>query len=465
VTPRSTDPIVADVTSALGGPPGTHARPVRRRTAVLVCLAVVTLAMALGAASRTACASGAWWQQNRQFANLCYSDLPHQYVRLGLAEQVVPLDTAEGRWSQPGVSTLTALTAYAVARASQAAFGVVDPVDRNDAPSSEVAADPTVRREAVRHTAVAAVVLTLAALLGTALLAGTPRRRPWDAMAFAAAPVLVLSGLIGWDLLAVACVAGALWAWSRERRLLTGVLIGVGAGFAAWPLAMLVAIVLLGVRAGSAGESLPAVGGALATGVGIHVPAYLWRPDGWLSYWDRLLDAMPGLGSLWQVPEAFGLRADATLANRAQLLGCVLVLGLAVWVAVTAPRRPRVPQLALLVLVGALLVSKSVPVQASLWVLPFAVLARPRWRDLLIWQACELFYYLAAWWHLGGYTGASGGGGDAIYPFAVLVRAAGLLWLAATVLRDVRWPWYDPVRAGGLEDDPAGGTLAEPALP
>jgi hypothetical protein len=430
----------------------------------MVCLAVVTLAMALGAASRTECASGAWWQQNRQFANLCYSDLPHQYVRLGLAEQVAPLDTADGRWSQPGVSTLTAVAAYAVARVSQAAFGVVDPVNRNDVPSSEVATDPTVRREAVRHTAVAAVVLTLAALLATALLAGAHRRRPWDAMAFAAAPVLVLSGLIGWDLLAVACVAGAMWAWSRERQLMTGALIGGGAGFAAWPLALLVAIVLLGVRAGRPGGSLQVVAAALATWVGISAPAYLWRPDGWRSYWERLLDAPPGLGSLWQLPEAFGRLAGVTLANRVQLLGLLLVLAFAVWVAATAPRRPRVPQLALLVIVGALLVSKSVPVQASLWVLPFAVLARPRWRDLLIWQACEFFYFLATWWHLGGYTGASGGGDDAIYPFAVLVRTAGLLWLAAMVLRDVRWPWCDPVRADGLEDDPAGGTLAEPAL-
>ena len=458
----STDPIVADVTTALGGPPGTHARPVRRRTAVLVCLAVVTLAMALGAASRTECASGAWWQQNRQFANLCYSDLPHEYVRLGLAEQVAPLDTANGRWSQPGVSTLTAVTAYAVARVSQAAFGVAG---RDDATPLRPADDPDVRREAVRHTAVAAVVLTLAALLATALLAGTQPRRPWDALAFAAAPVLVLSGLIGWDLLAVACVSGAMWAWSRERALLTGALIGVGAGFAAWPLALLVAIVLLAVRAGRLRGALPVVAGAVAIWLAITVRAYLWRRDGWLSYWDGKLDAPPGLGSLWQVPGALDLRADATLANQVQLLGWLLVLALAVWVVATAPRRPRVPQLALLVLVGALLVSKSVPVQASLWVLPIAVLARPRWRDLLIWQACEAFYFLAAWWHLGGYTGASGGGDDAIYPFAVLVRTAGLLWLAAVVLRDVRRPWHDPVRGDGLEDDPADGALAEPALP
>jgi hypothetical protein len=425
-----------------------------------VCLAVATLAMALGALTRAECASGAWWQQQRQFANLCYSELPHEYARVGLAEQVAPLDDADGRWSAPGLSTLTAATAYVVARASQALFGVVDPVDRNDAPATEVASDPQVRDEAVRHTAVAAVLLALAALAATALLAGTHRRRPWDALGFAAAPVLMLSGLIGWDLLAVVCACGALWAWSRARRILTGALIGVGAGFALWPLALLVAVLALAVRSGRSASSVPVLAAATLTWMGLNLPAYLWRPDGWLSYWERQLNADAGLGSLWQVSAALGLDADATLANQAQLLGWLLALAFVVWVA-ASPRRPRVPQLALLALVAALLVSKSVPVQASLWVLPFAVLARPRWRDLLVWQACEAFYFCATWWHLGGYTDAGGNGEDAIYPIAVLVRTAGLLWLAAVVLRDVRQPWYDPVRADGTADDPAGGVLDE----
>jgi uncharacterized membrane protein len=131
-------------------------------------------------------------------------------------------------------------------------------------------------------------------------------------------------------------------------------------------------------------------------------------------------------------------------------LGSLLVLAAVAWVGTTSSRTPRVAQLALLTIVGLLLFSKTVPVQAALWVLPFAVLARPRWRDLLIWQACEAFYFLATWWHLGGYTEDSSGGHDAIYPLAVLVRTGGLLWLAAMVLRDVRSPWHDPVRASAV---------------
>jgi hypothetical protein len=455
--PSREDPFVADAAAGLGGPPGTHARPARRRTALLLCLVVATLAMVLGAAGRAECASGAWWDGTREFANLCYSDLPHQYVDLGLAEQVGPLTDGDGRWSDPDVSAPTAVVAFAVARASQALFGVVDPVDRNDAPAEEVAADPEVRAEAVRHTAVAAVLLTLAALVATGLLARTVRDRPWDAMAFAAAPVLVLTGLIGWDLVAVALAVAGAWSWSRGRPLLGGVLVGGAATFAAWPLVLPIALVLVAVRAGRGAEVLPAVAGTLATWVGVNTVASVTRTDGWLSYWDRLLDSGPGLGSLWQVVKAVGPQAGATLATQVQLLGWVVVLAAVVWVAATAPRRPRVAQLALLLLVGFLLVAKAVPVQAALWVLPLAVLARPRWRDLLVWQACEAFYFCATWWHVGGYTDGTGGDHDAIYPLAVLVRTAGLLWLAAVVLRDVRRPWHDPVRADGLTDDPLVG--------
>jgi uncharacterized membrane protein len=401
--------------------------------------------MALGAAARAECAAGAWWKQEQQFTNLCYSDIPHQYVGLGLAEQVGPLDDGGGRWPDPGVTTPTAVVTYAVARISQAAFGVVDPVDRNDATTAAVAADEAVQQEAVRYTAVAAVLLALAALGATALLAATHRSRPWDAMGFAAAPVLALSGLIGWDLLAVVCAAGSMWAHARGRPWLSGVLVGVGAAFALWPAVIAVAIVLMSVRAGRAAASLPVCGAAVLAWLTINLPAYVARPDGWMSYWQAAVDDAPGLGSLWKVVSALGPDADATLANQVHVLGAVVALCAVVWVAMAAPRPARLAQLALLTLVALLLFSKAVPVQASLWLLPFAVLARPRWRDLLIWQAGEAVYFLATWWYLGGST-QDNGDQDVVYPVALVIRTAGMLWLAAMVVRDIRHPQLDPVR-------------------
>ena len=61
-------------------------------------------------------------------------------------------------------------------------------------------------------------------------------------------PALLLTGLINWDLLAVALVAGALWAWSRDRPVLTGVLIGLGTATKLYPLFLLGPVLVVAWR-------------------------------------------------------------------------------------------------------------------------------------------------------------------------------------------------------------------------
>ena len=73
-------------------------------------------------------------------------------------------------------------------------------------------------------------------------------------------------------------------------------------------------------------------------------------------------------------------------------------------------------------------------------------LARPRWRDQLIWQAGEVYYFASVWWYLGGYLNPSGGGDVGFYWLAVGVRVAAELYLTAVVVRDVLLPEYDVVR-------------------
>ena len=67
-----------------------------------------------------------------------------------------------------------------------------------------------------------------------------------------------------------------------------------------------------------------------------------------------------------------------------------------------APSTPRLAQLGFLVVAGFLLVNKVYSPQYVLWLLPLAVLARPRWRDQLVWQAGEVVYFASVWWYLGG---------------------------------------------------------------
>ena len=116
----------------------------------------------------------------------------------------------------------------------------------------------------------------------------------------------------------------------------------------------------------------------------------------------------------------------------------VLVLGL------VAPATPRLAQLGFLVVAGFLLVNKVYSPQYVLWLLPLAVLARPRLRDQVIWQAQRGRLLRQVWWYLGNFL-APGDGGDAeFYWFAIVLRMAGELYLVAIVVRDILWPLPRP---------------------
>ena len=104
---------------------------------------------------------------------------------------------------------------------------------------------------------------------------------------------------------------------------------------------------------------------------------------------------------------------------------------------------------------GFLLVNKVYSPQYVLWLLPLAVLAHPRWRDLLVWQAGEVTYFVLVWLYLGGFTSsATAGEPDPAYAAAIAIRMAAQLYLAFVVLRDVLQPWRDPVVAS--EHRPVG---------
>ena len=115
----------------------------------------------------------------------------------------------------------------------------------------------------------------------------------------------------------------------------------------------------------------------------------------------------------------------------------ILLLGLRSW------RRPQVAQIAFLVVAAFLVVNKVYSPQYVLWLLPLAVLARPRWRDLLIWQACELVYFGAVWLYLGGWL-ATSTNTSTPYQLAIVVRVLGELYLMAVVVRDIWWAYPDP---------------------
>ncbi len=129
-----------------------------------------------------------------------------------------------------------------------------------------------------------------------------------------------------------------------------------------------------------------------------------------------------------------------------------------------APVRPRLASIAFLVVAAFLLTNKVWSPQYSLWLVPLAVLAYPRWRPLLAWMAIDaLVWFPRMYYYLG--TSAKGLPAPWFYG-AVLLRDLAVVGVGVLIVRTVLRPELDPVRlrpgrpgppvAGA---DPDGGVL------
>ena len=120
--------------------------------------------------------------------------------------------------------------------------------------------------------------------------------------------------------------------------------------------------------------------------------------------------------------------------------------------------------MAFLVIAAFLLTNKVYSPQYVLWLLPLMILARPQWRDWLIFTAGELIYFVAIWWHLGGLLAPGDSSADRIYWLAVRDQVVHPSWVVIMVVRDALRPEHDPVRREGV-DDPTGGVLDRRPMP
>jgi uncharacterized membrane protein len=280
--------------------------------------------------------------------------------------------------------------------------------------------------------------------------AKTVPRRPWDAMLVALSPVLLLASTINWDLLGVALMMLAILAWTRERTVVAGIMLGLATSAALYPVLTLLAMLLMAIRGTDrravTSRFVVTVGTALLTWGAANLPAVLVAPDEWRTYFTSFAETDIEIGSTWYAIELLWHKDFGVDGNVLLISGALLVAGVIAMLLIFAPESPRLAQLAFLLLAGYFLVAKSWSPQDALWLLPLAALARPRWRDLLIWQAAEAVYFAAVWWFLAGVFTEESGIWNDLYAIAVLIRVAGLLWLAGRVARDILHPELDPVR-------------------
>jgi uncharacterized membrane protein len=197
----------------------------------------------------------------------------------------------------------------------------------------------------------------------------------------------------------------------------------------------------------------------------VNLPFMTLNFDGWSRFYTFSRERGEDFGSIWLAATTAGFGvAPERLNIIATGLFAVACVGIAV-LAWRAPAPPRLAQLMFLVVAAFLLTNKVYSPQFVIWLIPLAALARPRWRDFLIWQAGEAVYFVAVWLYLAGLEGDGARGlSREGYAVAILVHVAVTLWLAAVVARDALNPDADPVRHDGAGvEDPLAGPLSQRA--
>ncbi|MFF4327942.1 glycosyltransferase family 87 protein [Streptomyces sp. NPDC001591] len=450
VSPTREDEVAAAGSELIGGPVGRHIRPGGHWLSAVRVVVLVALGMfALGMVQKLPCYDWAWFQgAGSQYTHACYSDIPHLYSARGFADGLVPY---RDRFPDLAVDPKYGGMQYLEYPVLTGAF-------------MQVAAWLTPSSGALQHREQMYWMVNAGMLMAcTAVIAvcvtRTHRRRPWDALLLALAPAFALNATINWDLPAVALAAAAMLMWSRGRPLLSGVLIGLATAAKLYPALLLGVLFVLCWRAGKWRAFGAAAAGAVVSWLVVDLPVMLYAWDGWKRFYAFSHDRPIDFGSLWLlISQRTGnpLEGANTYATGLTLLLC-LGIGL---LTLTAPRRPRFAQLAFLVVAAFILANKVYSPQYVLWLVPLAALARPRWRDFLIWQAGEVLYFLGIWFYLAYTTSGDKHQGLPLegYQLAIVIHLLATLYLCAVVVRDILLPERDVVRRDG-SDDPSGGVL------
>jgi uncharacterized membrane protein len=450
VLPTLDDAVLAAASPAVGGIAGRRVRPDSGWwTALRVCLAL-TLVASIVALARMAPCSSDGWTGGDQFVAGCYSDIGTLYPSRGIESGTSPFDSAapDGALEYPVLTTLTvALTA-----------GAVDLLDRVDGQRS------TPPERTRLFFLLNALLLLSAWVIAVGLTSRAAGWRPWDAALLAVAPGVILAGLINWDLLAVAFTAGALLCLARNRPVLAGVLLGLGASTKLYPVFLLLPVLVIALRRGEPRRFARVVAGFVPAWLVVNLPLLLTDLDAWARFYTFSAERGPSWGSIWY---AAGAEGWFDLSEQLNWLGPLLFglgcAGVAV-LAWRAPLPPRVGQLAFLVVAVFLLVNKVYSPQYVVWLAALLPLARPRWGAALAWSAAEAVYFVAIWAQLQGVTQPDLGIPEWPHSWATVLRMVALGLLMALIVRDVLRPDLDVVTAtspAGAPTDPLWPPVAQ----
>lgn len=426
------DPYIAQVHTQGSGPEvdGRRRRSVGWHLTLLVGLAV------LGTVQKLPCLRGAVDTDTLATAQ-CYSDIPLFYVGRGLAADIGWFGGLPPGFGDLEYPPLINLFIEATAKATHLVMGIPSEAltERAGMSAAEIYVQAGMAAEERTF-----FILSAAGLLAAALVAVyAAGRAEWSVGStttwLMAAPLIVLTFAVNWDLPAIAFAVLAVIAWDRRRWPWFGALVALGTATKLFPLVLLAAAYTLLTRDRQWRSAAKATVGFAAVWLTVNLPLFLTDREGWSTFWVSNSERSAYFGSLWMSLRMLGVPTTS------QQLSLVLAGGVLVtWCALTAATwlrilRPTLLELATALMLVFFMVGKVYSPQYSLWVM-LAVLATvsARWLVGAV-AVAETFHYVATWLYIRGITTPEAGI-DKTYLVSIALRLVGeglvvlyILWI------------------------------------
>jgi uncharacterized membrane protein len=401
----------------------THAAGRISLATVVVC---ATLTFGIGVAWKSYCASGDW-SDARQYTTACYSDIIPLLGTEQLGSGRLPfLDTCAKSGNE--CDEYPVLTMYFMRAAASLSGG-------------------TVAGFFWANT----LLLWLCAMVVAGccyFMVGT------RALYVALAPTLLLSGVLNWDLFAIALSCAALLYFFTRRDVASGVFMGLGAAAKFFPALLIIPLVVDRVRSREPDRAIDLAWSAAGAWLVTNVPFALIALASWWEFFRFNSTRTADFDSLWYIAyRQLGGNATAhtTLINAGS--GGLFMSSVALVWAVKARRHPDFPRwtLGFPILVLFLLTNKVYSPQYSLFLLPWFALVSPAvWRFALF-QLTEILVYVTRFkWFatLQGLPGPS----EAIFETTVVLRALVLMACVIAWIRHEATPLPIQLAIAGGED-------------
>ena len=282
------------------------------------------------------------------------------------------------------------------------------------------------------------VIITLLFLMSALLVR---RIKPEYSCLFPAAPAVIASLFINWDIWAVVTALLAIYYFDQRKYEQSAIALGISIATKFFPVVLLLPIAIIFYRSGQVKQLYKYIFTCSLFWSAINLPIALIYFDGWWRFYKLNLERSADFGSIWYALSLLNLGApNLDLLYPFISLVCFALLA---YYLLKLSVLPNLAAVALFAVVIFTTLSKVYSPQYVLWLTPLAVIALQNSRQLItfwFWQGCEIIYHLAIWQYLALFSTAQFGLPAGGYAIASLLRVLGVSIFTYRLMRDLSAP-------------------------